>query len=285
MAKPKSVAQILVDNQEDVVKVWTENILALPGNRTLELMTGDQLKKQVFELAKTLTTAFSSEVYDDIERPEFADSTTMLRDISATRAEQGFTPSETAFFILSLRDALLQFMQDEFGDEPELFNTEVSRMNKIIDNLALLTFESFSKTREDIISRQSESMMELTTPAVKMWDQILLLSIVGVIDTKRAQMIIETLLQAIVDTESRVVLIDVTGVPVLDTRVAQHIIKTVAAAKMLGTEAILTGISPDAAQTLTKLDIDISSIRTAGTLRAGVQESFNFIGLKVVSGD
>ncbi len=285
MAKPetRSVSQIMTTRQEEILTTWMENIKALAGTRTLEMMTEDQLRIQTSELLKALVTAFESEVYDNVELPAFRDSVAMLQDISASRAEQGFSPSETAFYVLSLKDALLEYLQIDFGDEPELLNTEVQKMNKIIDNLALLTFETYSKTREQIIGQQSQALLELSIPSIKLWDEILLLPVVGIIDTARAQLLIESLLKAIVEYEARVVILDVTGVPMIDTQVAQNIIKTVASAQMMGAKVVITGISPDAAQTLTKLEIDLSAFNTRGTLRAGVTEAFAMIGKKVVS--
>ncbi len=285
MAKPetRSVSQIMTTRQEEILTTWMENIKTLAGTRTLEMMTEDQLRIQTGELLKALVTAFESEVYDNVELPAFRDSVAMLQDISASRAEQGFSPSETAFYVLSLKDALLEYLQVDFGDEPELLNTEVQKMNKIIDNLALLTFEIYSKTREQIIGQQSQALLELSIPSIKLWDEILLLPVVGIIDTARAQLLIDSLLKAIVEYEARVVILDVTGVPMIDTQVAQNIIKTVASAQMMGAKVVITGISPDAAQTLTKLEVDMSTLNTRGTLRAGVTEAFAMIGKKIVS--
>jgi len=283
MAQKKTVSEIMMANESEILEAWVKNTINLAGTRALELMTEEQLRKQVADMLRELTKAFASEQYVDIERPEFADSVSMLRDISAMRAEQGFTASETAVFILSLKDALLEFLQTELGNAPDLLNTEVLKMNKIIDKLALVTFEAFTKSREDFIAQQSKSLMELSTPVIKLWDEIVMLPLVGVIDTPRAQQIIERLLESIVKTESRVAILDVTGVPIIDTRVAQHIIKTAAAAAMLGTDVIMTGVSPDAAQTLTKLDVDMATLNTRGTLRAGVAEAFALLGKQVVS--
>lgn len=279
----RSVAEIIVLRQDELLADWMENIQSMLGSRTLEMMNEGQLHDQTKELLATLSTAFNSEQYVDIEADEFADTVAMLRNISASRAKQGYTPSETALFVFSLKDVLLRFIQEEMGDRPQLLNDEVAKMNKLIDSLGLITFETYALTRERVIAEQSRSLMELSTPCLKVWDEVLMLPLVGVIDTSRSQQIVEVLLQTIVQTESRAVVIDVTGVPIIDTRVAQHLIKTVTAARMLGAETIITGIRPDAAQTMTKLDIQFSSLRTCGTLRAGVAEAFKLLDLKVAA--
>ncbi len=280
MASPsnshRNIADLIAVKQRDVLKTWMDNIVALPGSRTLEFMTEDQLLQQTTNLLQTLITAFRSDNFEDITRPEYADALAILRDISAARAEQGFNPSETAAFVLSLKDALLEYLQEEYGESPEQLNSEVVRLNKLIDQLGLVTFETFALTREEIINQQSQSLLELSTPVIQLWEQIVLLPLIGVIDTARASQIMERMLHAIVETESRVAILDVTGVPIIDTSVAQHLVRTASAATMVGAEVILTGISPDMAQTLVKLNIDLGTLTTRGTLRAGVDGSVSF---------
>jgi len=281
--KVRSVADLLDYKQKDIMVTWLANIRALAGTRTMELMTARQLETQVKDFLRVITEAFRSEVYGDMEHPSIRPSAQMLKEISASRAQQGFTPSETASFIFSLQDAILEYLQTEMGDNPELLNQEIVKVNKMAIQMGLLTFETYAITREEVIGQQTRSIMELSTPTLRVWDEMLLLPLIGTFDTPRAQQMMELVLQAIVDTESRVLLLDVTGVPVMDTKTSSHLLKTVEACRMLGCDVIITGISPATAQTMTKLSIDLAIVKTMGTLRAGIGEALKLLGREVVS--
>jgi len=280
--KKNTVAQIMVLKQNEILTSWIKRLRSLLLSDTIKIIGERQVMIQAEKLLKYLTDSFAGENYDDIESPEFVKSVDLLRDISALNAKQGISPVETAIFVLSLKDPLLELLQEMLGDDPALFKAEVIKMNHVIDKLGLLTFDAFTKARENLINEQNQTILELSTPTVKLWDKILLLPLIGVVDTMRAAQVIESLLETIFETESHVAILDVTGVPIIDTQVAQHLMKTITAAGMLGAKVIVTGISPDMAQTMVKLDIDLGAVKTCGTLRAGISEAFKLIGKKIV---
>ena len=276
----KTVAEVIATHRAEINTRWVQGIKDQAGQRTLDLINEEVLVAETTALLDSFVVAFGSENYADLAAPEFADSVRLLNSLSASRAELGFTPSETATSVLCLKDALLHALQLEFENDSRRLHDEIIRMNKLVDQLALVTFESFTRFREALITEQHLAL-EHSTPVITIWEGMLLMPLMGIIDTRRAQQIIETLLNSIVATESRVAIMDLTAVPAFDTRVAQHIIKTVSAAKMLGAEMIITGISPDAAQTLTKLGVDLGLLDTRGGLVSGMVAAYQKLGKEV----
>jgi len=282
MENQQTTAAIIPSKSREILRAWLERLRSQLQPDTLKIIGERQLAAQTENLLNSLSVSLSAGTYESIHDPAFANTLEALRNISIFNAKQGISTGETALFILSLKDALLSFVQEELGDDPKTLNAEIIRLNHITDRMALATYEAFSKAREEVISQQNQTILELSTPAVKLWDKILLIPIIGVVDTMRASQIIETMLQAIHETESHVAIMDVTGVPIIDTQVAQHLMQTIMAANMLGAGVIVTGISPDMAQTMVKLDINLGAVKTCGTLRTGVAEAFRLIGKKVV---
>ena len=278
----KSIAEIIQSDHKILLEDWLSNIKKLPENKALDLMNEDQLRIQTSALLRTLLQAFEKDNYEDITTEEFEDSISILENLSSDGAAQGFTPTETAVLVLSLKDTLHDFLEKETGQNISLLNAEIKKIDKVIDKLALVTFEAYTDKRERVISKQTQELMELSTPIIQVWDKILLLPLIGVIDTNRASQIVEKLLETIVEQGAEIALLDITGVPVMDTAVAANLITMTTAVKMLGAEVVMTGISPETAQTLVKLGIDLAHISTQGRLQTGIKEAFRHIGKKIV---
>lgn len=276
-----TVSRIMESYASEILSDWVLRLQSRLTPGTLNSLRPARLREQAERLLISLKLPIARAVYD-VDGPEYADAVALLTEISEANAKMEVAPTETALFVLSLKDALFKHLQSAFAEDAGRLNAEILKLNGVIDRLGLVTFEAYSRAREAVIIEQSQTILELSTPTVKLWDGILMVPLIGVVDTLRAAQVIERLLQAIVETESEVAIIDVTGVPIIDTRVAQHLIKTITAVKMLGAETIITGISPNMAQTMVKLDIDLGTVRTCGTLRAGMAEAFHLIGARVV---
>jgi len=203
---------------------------------------------------------------DDINGPNWADARDFLGTLSRTRAQLGFSPAETATFVFSLKEPVFTALRDKLADKPAMLIDELWGTSRVIDKLGLYTVEVFQQSREEIIMRQQKELLELSTPVVKLWDGILALPLVGTLDSARAQVVMESLLQKVVDTGSEIAIIDITGVPTVDTLVAQHLLKTVAATRLMGADCIISGIRPQIAQTIVHLGVDLADVTTKATL-------------------
>jgi rsbT co-antagonist protein RsbR len=206
----------------------------------------------------------------------------MLAELSAARASAGFSPSETATFVLSIKPSLFSIARRLRGTDADQLFTEVVKVNDFVDKLALHTTDSYIHGRDQIISRQQEDMLELSTPVVTLWDGIVALPLIGTLDSARTQVVMESLLQAIVQTNSRFAIIDITGVPTVDTLVAQHLLKTITAARLMGAECILSGIRPQIAQTIVHLGINLQDVITKAKLADAFRLALERSGRRVV---
>ncbi len=225
-----------------------------------------ELQEQSREFLSLLRQASSAEGLANQDGPAWQKVTAMLVGLSQSRARQGFTPSQTASFVFSLKRPLFAHLKREHGKEPDVLAEETWAATELIDRLGLQTAEAFIKNREETILRQQEEMLELSTPVVKLWDGVLALPMIGTLDSARTQVVMETLLQRIVETGAEIAIIDITGVPTVDTLVAQHLLKTVTAARLMGADCIISGIRPQIAQTIVHLGVDLGDVTTKATL-------------------
>lgn len=200
---------------------------------------------------------------DDITGAEWAPMRELLDDLSRTRVIQGFSPSETAIFVFSLKEPLFELLRREIGNDADTLARETWSANRLLDKLGLYTVEAYAKTREEVITRQQQELMELSTPVVALWEGILALPLIGTLDSERTQVVMESLLQRIVESGAEIAIIDITGVPTVDTLVAQHLIKTISAARLMGADCILSGIRPQIAQTIVHLGLELNVVSKA----------------------
>lgn len=257
-----------------------KNQLADDGLRE-DLISNDELRSQSEELINALVGNLSGENFTNLDSDEWSPVIEILGGIAITRARQGFSPRETGNFVFSLKEALLDVLQQEIADDPKALFAESLKINRLMDNLSVVTFETFIKGREEVILRQTDEITEISTPVIRVWDGILALPIIGTLDSARTQIVMENLLQEIVETGSSIAILDISGVPAVDSLVAQHLIKTVSATRLMGAECIISGIRPEIAQTVVHLGIDLSNIITKATLASALAYSFKVMRLEV----
>lgn len=272
--------QLLQKKKKNILELWMKNQLADEGLRE-DLISNEELRSQSDELISVLVGNLSSENFSDLNSDEWSPVIEILGGIAITRARQGFSPRETGNFVFSLKEALLQVLQDEIKNDPATLYQESLKISRIMDNLSIVTFETFIKGREEVILRQTDEITEISTPVIRVWNGILALPIIGTLDSARTQIVMENLLQEIVETGSSIAILDISGVPAVDSLVAQHLIKTVSATRLMGAECIISGIRPEIAQTVVHLGIDLSNIITKATLASALSYAFQVMRLEV----
>ncbi|TAK10333.1 MAG: STAS domain-containing protein [Candidatus Manganitrophaceae bacterium] len=264
--KGQKFPDILRKRKSEILEGWMKRQLSLAGKGT----TPDELRKQCVEFLDLLENLMQNGGSLDPNDPKARPIIEFLKELSKDRVLKGFSPTETATFVFSLKEVVLPLLQPLAKNE-ETFTHEVMPLSILLDQLGLLTFENYIENREEVIARQQLDMAELSTPVVKIWDGILALPLIGTLDSQRTMIVMEKLLQKIVDTAATVAILDITGVPTVDTLVANHIMKTVAATRLLGAEVIITGVSPAIAQTIVHLGVDLSGIMTRATMAEGLK--------------
>ena len=251
-------------NQDGLLEEWVQGIKS--GVRRRDLIDDRELKAQSAEVLAAICDVSADTTLDNLNAPAWQPLKDLLAGLSASRAVQGFTPSETAMFVLSLKSPLFNLIQRQAGSDAKQLFADIATVGDFVDKLALHTTDSFIHGRDQVIMRQQEEMLELSTPVVTLWDGIVALPLIGTLDSARTQVVMESLLQAIVKTNSRFAIIDITGVPTVDTLVAQHLLKTITAARLMGAECILSGIRPQIAQTIVHLGINLEDVITKAKL-------------------
>ena len=267
-------------NREPILQDWLQRLKAAVRRR--DLINERELESEAAEILSAIADVSDGTTLEDFNSTGWQPLKEMLASLSTSRAAQGFTPSETATFVLSLKPPLFTLARKNWGkDANELF-AEITIANDFIDKIALHTTDSYIHGRDQVIARQQEEMLELSTPVVTLWDGIVALPLIGTLDSARTQVVMESLLQAIVQTNSRFAIIDITGVPTVDTLVAQHLLKTITAARLMGAECILSGIRPQIAQTIVHLGINLQDVITKSKMADAFRLALERSGRKVV---
>lgn len=255
------LARIIKNNEQEMVSEWLRLL-----EKTSPIPLDAQSREVSTQILRALGAAVENGALESQEGEAWDALRKLLAEFSRTRVRHGFSPSQTAMFVFSLKQPLFTLLRRELSDEPAVLADELWLSTLLLDKLGLFTIEVFQQSRDQIIARQQQELLELSTPVVKLWRNILALPLIGTLDSARTQVVMESLLQKIVETGAAIAIIDITGVPTVDTLVAQHLLKTIGAARLMGADCIISGIRPQIAQTIIHLGLDLTDVVTKSTL-------------------
>ena len=277
-----TLAKVLKKHEGGLAAEWMKSQQASHAYRP-DLIRDTELSRQSTDFLKVLGRTLQKASSDDTASAEWADVTDFLAGVSHSRAQQGFSPSETATFVLSLKQPLFTAMREEYKSDSAGLVDAMWAVTEVLDKLGLHTTEIYQKAREEVIIRQQRELLELSTPVVELWTGILALPLIGTLDSNRTQVVMESLLEKIVESRAAIAIIDITGVPTVDTLVAQHLMKTVAAARLMGADCIISGIRPQIAQTIVHLGVDLAMVTTKASMHDAFATALQRTGQRVSS--
>ena len=273
-----AVTQLVSENRDAILKAWIQSQEARVTDYSIDEET---IQRHSAELLDAFVALLKRSQEGGLS-PEYQRLLDTMKGITIQRTQMGFTPRDTAHYILGFREIFMDFLAEQFDDEPHRFIEERGQMSNILNDLVLTNFETFVQEREEIIARQQRDLLEVSTPAIQVWEGILVLPIIGVLDSQRAQTLMENMLHRIADTGFGIAILDISGVPTVDTLVAQHLLKAASAARLMGAQCIISGVRPEIAQTIVDLGIDISAVSTKANLYRALKSALEQLGLTVV---
>ena len=280
----ETVLHILKDEANDVLSEWIE-VAEDEGAKRSDLFSEKEERDQAASLLRAFRTGVKDGYRDgdfDLEDDHWADLRGILAEITHERVERGVLPGEMAALVLTLKTPVIERLKGRLADNPDKLISEVLLVSKAIDAFAIYSAEVFIREREEVIERQREEMIELSTPVVELWDKVLTLPLIGTLDSLRAQEVMENLLEAIVQYQAEVVIVDITGVRTVDTQVAQHLLRTAAAVRLMGARCIISGISPKIAQTMVQLGVDVGEVQTRSSIRSALTDALTSVGVAIM---
>lgn len=283
MDSSSRIPDVLRRQEADILADWIRQLLSAESRGAS--IQESELREQCRDFLTQFRQAAQDDGLNDTSGSRWRPVRDLLAEISRSRTEWGFTPSETARFVFSLKLPLFTRLRQEYGNDGAGLAADVWSASLVLDELGLYTTEVSQKSREKVIVRQQEEMMELSTPVVKLWEGVLALPLIGTLDSARTQVVMENLLQQIVSTGAGIAIIDITGVPTVDTLVAQHLLKTVAAARLMGADCIISGIRPQIAQTIVYLGVALGDVVTKATLADAFAIALSRAGARIVRND
>lgn len=272
------MASIIADKQQIIRELWVKQILA-SGKNLVDLLGEDEIKKSTREIFEEFIKAIPSG--NDINAESYVEIKNILGNLISEKSSQNISPSEIVKFIVSIKDAILPTILIEY--KTEQLSEVLGTINRLVDSLGLFTFDSYMSAREKVIVDQQKALLDVSVPVVKVWDEVLMVPLIGLLDSSRTQLVMETLLDSIEKTQSKVAILDISGIPAVDSLVARHLITTVSAVRLMGAECIITGINSRTSQTMVQIGIDLSDIITKTTMADGLRVAFKLTDQEVVT--
>ena len=266
------------NSQSKLIGDWIGGLEANGATRNLK---EQDLQQQTSDFLQLILEGIRNDSGSNIAAPGWADTRRFLEGLSNSRALLGYDSHQTAYFIFALKGPLFAALQEYYRDQPATLAEQLLEVSGLLDTFAMHTIRTYQKTREAVIKRQQEELLELSTPVVKLWDGVLALPMIGTLDSQRSQVVMESLLQRIVDTGSEIAIIDITGVPTVDTLVAQHLLKTVTAIRLMGADCIISGVRPQIAQTIVHLGLDLGGLVTKANLSDALKLALTRLGISL----
>lgn len=273
------LAELFRNNRNDILTLWQEQLVQAAG-KVIATFGEEAVRKRSAETLDLLVKGLPSG--GDVDADAYGPLRDMLRKLSVDFTAQNMTPSETGVYVFSLKDALLATLQVKWPAKQKL-NEVVALVNKLIDKVGFVTFETYLAARETLVRQQQQSLIETAAPVVKVWDRILLVPLIGILDSERTQLVMNKMLSGMEETQAKVVILDITGIPAVDTLVARHLVSAANAVRLMGGECIVTGISARIAQTVVQMGIDLKGVVTKSSMADGLRDAFDKLGLKVGS--
>ncbi|QTA88050.1 STAS domain-containing protein [Desulfonema magnum] len=272
----KEISTLLSEHRHDIWELWNKYLI-VRAKSVVEVVGVDETKARTRTLLDNLIHVLPAK--DDKTNESYQKVMEVLAKVSRRMSEQNMTPSETAMFILSVKEAVFPVIQEHFDDKK--FADAIITVNHLIDHFALTTFEVYLDSREELISDQQNAFREISVPVVKVWEKIIMIPLIGMLDSERTQMMMEVLLTALEDMQSKVAILDISGIPVVDTLVARHLITAASAVRLMGAECIITGVRAKIAQTLVQLGVDLGGFTTCTTMADGLQLALELTDQKI----
>ena len=277
-ALQNTTVEALKNQQAQVLTEWVNGLEASGATRNLK---EHDVQQQTREFLQLVIAGLDKDNGQNIAGAGWEETRQFLERLSASRAQLGQDSQQTASFIFALKGPLFTLLQGYYKEQPALLAEQLWEISQLLDALGMHTFRTFQKSREAVIKRQQEELLELSTPVVKLWDGVLALPMIGTLDSQRTQVVMESLLQRIVDTGSEIAIIDITGVPTVDTLVAQHLLKTVTAIRLMGADCIISGVRPQIAQTIVHLGLDLQGVVTKANLADALKLALTRLGISL----